>query len=96
LAEARDDRRNINIVTRGGDKIGNDVVRKYLAQHQWAKKNDEPHKSFDGHNEKEILKQANQELLKKKIASRSTSQHTLEIPRYDMPPVLYHTKEAQP
>jgi hypothetical protein len=46
-AEARDEGRNINIVTCGGDKIGNNVVRQERVQHQWVKKNVEPRKQFD-------------------------------------------------
>jgi hypothetical protein len=42
LEEARDDKRNINIVTQGGAKIGNDAVRKDPTQHQWVKKNVKP------------------------------------------------------
>jgi hypothetical protein len=44
LAESRDDRRNIDIVTHGGANIGNDVVRQDPEQHQWVKKNAEPQK----------------------------------------------------
>jgi hypothetical protein len=51
-AEARDDGRNINIVTRGGEKIGTDIVKQYPMQHQWVKKNTEPHKQFDARKEK--------------------------------------------
>jgi hypothetical protein len=42
--EMRDEGRNINIVTRGGAKIGNDAVRQETGQHQWVKKNFEPKK----------------------------------------------------
>jgi hypothetical protein len=56
LAEERDFRRNINIVTHGRDKRGNDAVKKDPLQHQWLKKNVEPKKKFDVHNEKEIFK----------------------------------------
>jgi hypothetical protein len=45
-AEARDDGRNINIVTHGGYKIGADVVRHDPTQHQWVKKNTEPQDSL--------------------------------------------------
>jgi hypothetical protein len=45
--EARDEGRNINIVTWGGAKIGNDVVRQDPTQHQWVKKNVELKKQFD-------------------------------------------------
>jgi hypothetical protein len=40
--EERDDGRNINVVTRGGAKTGDDVVRQDPTQHQWVKKNVEP------------------------------------------------------
>jgi hypothetical protein len=43
-AESRDDGRNINIVTLGGTKIGNDAVRQEPSQNQWIKKNTEPRK----------------------------------------------------
>jgi hypothetical protein len=43
-AKARDEVHNINIVTRGGDKIGNDAIRQEPVQHQWVKKNAEPRK----------------------------------------------------
>jgi hypothetical protein len=45
--ESRDGGRNINIVTRGGDKTGIDTVRKDPAQHQWVKKNIETRDQFD-------------------------------------------------
>jgi hypothetical protein len=38
---------NINIVTHGGAKTGNDAVRQEPVQHQWVKKNVEPRKQFD-------------------------------------------------
>jgi hypothetical protein len=37
LAEARDERWDINIVTRGEAKTGNDAVRKEPTQNQWVK-----------------------------------------------------------
>jgi hypothetical protein len=43
-AEARDDGWNINIVTRGGTKTGNDAVRQEPVQNQWVKKNTDPKK----------------------------------------------------
>jgi hypothetical protein len=46
-SQARDDGKNINIVTRGGTKIGNDTVRQEPAQNQWVKKNIEQRKQFD-------------------------------------------------
>jgi hypothetical protein len=45
--EARDDKRNINIVTQGGAKTRNDAIRQDPSQHQWVKKNVEPKKQFD-------------------------------------------------
>jgi hypothetical protein len=42
LVEARDNGRNINIVTQGGAKTGNDTVRQDPSQHQWVKKNAKP------------------------------------------------------
>jgi hypothetical protein len=49
--------RNINIVTRGGAKIGFDAAKQVLAQDQWVKKNIEPHKQFDVRKEKETFKE---------------------------------------
>ena len=46
-AEVRDEGRNINIVKRGGAKIGNDAVQQELVQHQWVNKNAEPRKQFN-------------------------------------------------
>jgi hypothetical protein len=66
-AEVRDEGRNINIVTHGGAKTGNDAVQQEPVQHQWVKKNVEPRKQFDMQNEKEIFKQARQEFLKPDI-----------------------------
>jgi hypothetical protein len=56
--ESRDDRQNINIVTRGGTKIGNDAVRQDPAQNQWVRKNPNPKKQFDAQKEKEIFTEA--------------------------------------
>jgi hypothetical protein len=43
-AEEREDGRNINIVTCGGMKTGNDTARQELAQNQWVRNNTEPRK----------------------------------------------------
>jgi hypothetical protein len=61
-----------------------------------VKKNVEPHKHFDVHNEKETFKQSRQEFLKPYITYTSTVQHTQDIPMYEMPSSLDHTNEAQP
>jgi hypothetical protein len=47
---------NINIVTHGGDKTGNDAVQQEPVQHQWVKKNIEQRKQFNAHKEKKIFK----------------------------------------
>jgi hypothetical protein len=91
--EARDEGRNINIVTRGGAKTGDDTVRQAPTQNQWVKKNDEPRKQFDAQKEKEIFKQARQEFQKEDIATTSTMQQSKEAPKYEMPPLLDHTSE---
>jgi hypothetical protein len=95
-AEARDEGWNINIVTRGGAKTGNDAVRQEPVQNQWVKKNTEPRKQFDVQKEKEIFKEARQEFQKEDIASTSTAQHNKEAPEYEMPPSLDHTNGMQP
>jgi hypothetical protein len=56
--EARDDGQNINIVTGGGTKIGNDIVRQDPAQNQWVRKNPNPEKQFDTKKEKEMFTEA--------------------------------------
>jgi hypothetical protein len=61
-----------------------------------VKNNFEPRKQFDTQNEKEIFKQAKQEFMKLEITLTSTVQHNKEVPQYDMPPSLDHTKEMQP
>ena len=57
-AEERDEGRNINIVTHGGAKTGNDAVRQESIQHQWMKKNVEPRKQFNKLNEEETFKKS--------------------------------------
>jgi hypothetical protein len=83
------------LFTRGRDKIGNDAVHQELAHHQWVKKNDEPRKQFDAQNEKETFKQDKQEFLKQDTVPTSTTQQSKEVPEYEMPPSLDHTKEMQ-
>jgi hypothetical protein len=60
-----------------------------------VKKNFEPRKQFNVQNEKETFKQARQEFLKQETASTSTTQHNKEVPEYEMPPSLDHTKEMK-
>jgi hypothetical protein len=45
--ETRDDGKKINIVTRGGTKIGVDAVNQNQNQHQWVRKNTTPQQHFD-------------------------------------------------
>jgi hypothetical protein len=96
FSKARDEGWNINIVTRGGAKTGNDAARQEPVQHQWVKKNVEPRRQFDAQNEKDTFKQARQEFLKQDTASTSTAQQSKEAPEYEMPPLLDHTNEMQP
>jgi hypothetical protein len=44
---------------------------------------------------KKIFKQAEQEFLNLDIASTSTAQHNKEVPEYEMPLLLDHTKETR-
>jgi peptide subunit release factor 1 (eRF1) len=78
--EARDEGRNINIVTHGGDKTGDDTARQALAQNQWVKNNTEQRKQFDAQKEKEIFNESRKELQKEDIASTSTKQKNKEAP----------------
>jgi hypothetical protein len=96
LVEARDEGWNINIVTCGGDKTGNDTVQQEIVQHQWVKKNIKPRKQFDAQNDKETFKQSRQEFLKLDTTSTLIAQGSKEVPEYKMPPSLDHTKEMQP
>ena len=77
---------NINIVIRGGDKTGEDVAKKDQDQYQWVRKNTMPEQKFDACKEKEIFKEARQEILKENIASTSGTKPIDDIPMYDMPP----------
>jgi hypothetical protein len=95
-AEARDDGRNINIVTRGGAKTGTDAVTRDPTQHQWVKKNTEPQKQFDAWKEKETFKEARQEFLKQNVASTSVVQQTQNPPIYGMSFSMDHTNKEQP
>jgi hypothetical protein len=96
FAKARDDGRNINIVTRGSSKTRTDAVRPDPSQHQWVKKNTETHKQFDAQKEKETFKEAKQEFLKQDVASTLDAQHTQNVPMYEMPLSMDHTSEVPP
>jgi hypothetical protein len=45
--KARDEGKNINIVTHGGAKTCTNAIRQEPEQNQWVKKNTEPKKQFD-------------------------------------------------
>ena len=92
--EAREDGRNINIVTLGGAKIGDDVAKQEPIQQQWIKKNIEPPKRFDAEKEKDTFKEARQEFLKQNVASTSTAQHNQDVPTYEISSSLDHTSEV--
>ena len=95
-AEARDDGRNINIVTYRGDKTGSNTLKKYPVQHQWVKKNIEPHQQFHARKEKEKFKEARHDFLKKNVASTSIMQRTQKVQMYKIPSSMDHTSEVQP
>jgi hypothetical protein len=51
-----EDGKNINIVTRGGSKIGEDATKKDQDQCQWVRKNIILEQNFDAHKGKKIFK----------------------------------------
>jgi hypothetical protein len=61
-----------------------------------VKKNIKPHKKFDAKKENDTFKEARQELLKQYVASTSFSQHTQNVPMYEIPSSMDNTNEAQP
>jgi hypothetical protein len=64
-----EDGKKINIVTRGGDKTGDDTTKQNEDIHQWVRKNVEPEQNFDARKENETFKEARHEILKENIAS---------------------------
>jgi hypothetical protein len=65
-------------------------------QHEWVKKNIEPHKNFDTRKEKETFKEARQECLKKNVASTSVVKQLQNPPIYGIPFSMDHTNKEQP
>jgi hypothetical protein len=47
VEKREEDGKNINIVTRGGAKIGEDAAKKDQDQYQWVRKNTTPEQKFD-------------------------------------------------
>jgi hypothetical protein len=64
-------------------------------QHQWVKKNIEPHKKFDARKEKETFKEDKQEFLKKNVVSTLAMQQTQNSPMYKIPSSMDHTSKGQ-
>jgi hypothetical protein len=52
-----------------------------------------PEQKFDVHKEKEIFKEARQEILKENIVSTSGTKPVDEIPVYDMPSLFDQTNQ---
>jgi hypothetical protein len=70
------------------------VAKHELVQHQWIKRNTEPPKRFDTGKERETFKEARQEFLKKNVVSKYITQHTQDVPTYEMSSALDHTSEV--
>jgi hypothetical protein len=82
-----DDGKNINIVTQGGDDMGDNVAKHNPSQHHWVKKNTAPQKNFYAREEKEMFKE--------NIVSTSTMQKNHDRPMYEMPPSMDHTSKGK-
>jgi hypothetical protein len=61
-----------------------------------VKRNTEPQKQFEVGKEKKIFKEERQEFLKQDVASTSTTQHTHNVPMYELPLSMDHTREVPP
>jgi hypothetical protein len=90
-----EDGKKINIVTRGGAKIGEDAAKKDQDQYQWVRKNTTIEYKFDAHKEKEIFKEARKDILKENIMSTSGKKPEDEIPVYGMPSLFDQTNQEQ-
>jgi hypothetical protein len=95
VEKREEDGKKINIVTRGGAKTGEDATKKDQDQYQWVRKNTMPEQKFDACKEKEIFKEARQEILKENIVSTSGMKPVDEIPVYDMPSLFDQTNQEQ-
>jgi hypothetical protein len=71
-------------------------VRHDPTQHQSVKKNTETQNQFDAQKEKETFKETRKEFLKHNVLSTSATQHTQNVPTYEIPSSMDHTDEAQP
>jgi hypothetical protein len=58
LENKKEDDNNINIITRGGTKTGEDATKKDQDQYHWIRKNTMPEQNFNACKEKEIFKES--------------------------------------
>jgi hypothetical protein len=93
--KARDDGRNINIVTRGGGKTETDTI-KNIQHNTNGLRRILSHISSLMHKKKETFKEARHEFLKKNVASTSGVHHAHNLPMYEIPSSMDHTSEGQP
>jgi len=87
--------KNINTVTRGGSKTGEDATKKDQDQYQGVRKNTISEKKFDACKEKEIFKESRQEILKENVVSTSGTKPVDEIPFFDMPSLFDQTNQEK-
>jgi hypothetical protein len=74
--EAKEDGRNINIVTQGGSKTGTNTMKLDTTQHQWVKKSTEPHKSLTHEKKMKHLRRLDMIFLKKNCIHISLVAHS--------------------
>jgi hypothetical protein len=91
-----DDGKNINIVTRGGAKIGVYASKKDQDQYQWVRKSITTKHKFYVRKKNETFKEARQDILKENIASTSGTNPGDDIPVYDMPLLFYQNNKENP
>jgi hypothetical protein len=91
----RDPGRNINIVTRGGVKTGEDAQDQKKESQCWIQKNTQPQQQFDAKKEKDIFKEEKKEFLKENVASTSNTVSRYDTPIFDMPQILDHTYKGE-
>jgi hypothetical protein len=89
VAEIRDPGRNINIVTRGGVKTGEDAHDQKKESQCWIQKNTQPQQQFDAKKEKETFKEAKKEFLKENVASTSNTRLRYDTPIFYIDPGGY-------
>jgi hypothetical protein len=90
-----EDGKNINIVTRGGAKTGEDASKKDQNQYQWVKKNTTQKHMFDALKEKEIFKEARKEILRENSVSNLGTKLVDEILVYEISSLFDHTNQER-